>query len=325
MFDHIAGHLSSGWPLALSPPPQLVTIGPGRSYDARGGAVVTPQPFPNPTPLPQGALHDSTPAALRVLADDLLMHGDVHGEFILLQVERVARGEREASAREVELAEVMRGRLHKQLPGVVSDAKWERGFLSSLTLHFSEEPPLDALKEFTRWMPARSLHSLNVMGLTGLDLTRFFAATPKLSLPALRRFSVLEIETIGRPRNDEWLTVGNVEPMYAAWRELEELQLCGVGHVLGAISLPKLKSFCAGELQPSAIPSLVAAHWPELEELDLSFEPTPAEAEPVFGALLEAKMSEQLQRVRIHSPWPEFFKAALPRSPLGKGRQVEVE
>lgn len=274
---------------------------------------------------PTHGLPDSSPAALRVLADDLLEHGDVHGEFILLQVERAARGEREAGTREKELAEVMLGRLRKELPGVVHEAKWERGFLSSLHLHFGEEPPLAALRELSRWMPARSLHSLSLMGITGVDLSAFFVETRRIQFPALRKFAVVEIESIGRPRQDEWLTVGNVEPMYAAWSELESLQLSGVGHELGKIVMPKLKTFLAGELQPSAIPSLVAAQWPELEELDLSFDLTPAEAEPVFGALLEAKMSQCLKRVRIHSPWPEFFKAALPRSPLGKGRVVEVE
>lgn len=269
--------------------------------------------------------HDASPAALRVLADDLLEQGDVHGEFILLQVERAARGEREAGAREKELSEVMLGRLRRELPGVVHDAKWERGFLSSLHLHFDAEPPLAALRDFSKWMPARTLHALTVMGMTGVDLSAFFVETRRITFPALRKFAVLEIESIGRPRQDEWLTLGNIEPLYAAWSGLESLQLSGVGHELGKIVMPKLKTFIAGELQPSAIPSLVAAEWPDLEELNLSFDLTPAEAEPVFGALLEAKMSQVLKRVRIHSPWPEFFKAALPRSPLGKGRVVEVE
>ncbi|MBL8909609.1 MAG: hypothetical protein JNM17_02790 [Archangium sp.] len=261
---------------------------------------------------------DSSPA-LRVLADDLLERGDVHGEFILLQLDQTN------PSRELELGDVMRARLRKALPGIVGDSKWERGFLSSLRLHFDEEPPLDALREFTRWLPARTLHTLTVTGITGVDLTALFADTRRIRFPALKKFSVLEIESIGRPRQDEWLTLGNVEPLYAAWSELESLQLSGVGHELGKIVMPKLKTFIAGELQPSAIPSLVAAQWPELEELNLSFDLTPAEAEPVFGALLEAKMSQTLKRVRIHSPWPEFFKAALPRSPLGKGRTVEVE
>lgn len=261
---------------------------------------------------------------LRVLADDLLERGDAHGEFILLQVERAARQERKPSPRELELTDEMQARLRRQLPGV-SHATWERGFLSTLSLHFSDEPPLEGLQRLTRWLPASALHSLQVMGRTGVDLTTLFSFAPKLKFPALREFAAVEISSLGRPREDEWLTIGRVEPMYAAWSQLEKVQLDGVGHELGKMVLPNLRSFSAGELQPSAIPSLVAAQWPKLEELTLSFDLTPAEAEPVFGALLEAKMSDVLQRVCIRSPWPEFFKAALPRSPLGKGRQVLVD
>jgi hypothetical protein len=35
-------------------------------------------------------------------------------------------------------------------------------------------------------------------------------------------------------------------------------------------------------------------------------------------------MSPFLKRVKVKSPWPDYFRAALPRTPLGRGRIVEV-
>ena len=75
----------------------------------------------------------------------------------------------------------------------------------------------------------------------------------------------------------------------------------------------------------SAIAPLVSAHWPKLEELELEFGPAGAEeVEPLFGPLMNAPMSSRLKRVKVKSPWPDYFRAALPRKPLGQGRIVEV-
>ena len=58
--------------------------------------------------------------------------------------------------------------------------------------------------------------------------------------------------------------------------------------------------------------------------LEVEFGPAGGEAEPLFGPLLAAPMSSCLKRVKVKSPWPDFFRAALPRTPLGRGRIVEV-
>jgi len=64
---------------------------------------------------------------------------------------------------------------------------------------------------------------------------------------------------------------------------------------------------------------------PKLEDLELEFGPAvEEEVQPVFGPLLAAPMSAGLKRVQFKSPWPDYFRAALPHHPLGRGRLVEV-
>jgi hypothetical protein len=268
------------------------------------------------------------PAALRVLADELLERGDVHGEFILLQCEREARGSAQTS-REKELHALLEKNLQETLatgPLALSSFSWRSGLLSSVLLEDSETLA-SQLQTLAQWPLAQHLEELGVVAGGGQSSFRHFRAplTPA-PFPALRKFSVqIGQSWLGRPRVDFELSVGDVQPLYARWPRLEVLELHGNDHALGEIRLPQLRRFAASYLQPNAIPSLVNAWWPKLEELDLVFAHTPAEADPVFGALLEAPMSPVLQTVRIRSPWPEFFRAALPRSRLGRGRTVQVE
>lgn len=266
-----------------------------------------------------------TPAALRVFADELLERGDVWGEFILLQTGRPAGTA--PSPREQELEQTLAQRLRDAVGRNLVSLVFEQGLLSAVELQVGEGPVTE-LERLSRLTEARGLRSVTLDALSWSNeppLTELWASLERHArLPALTELTVRVGANLGNPYIDGPPQVGRTEPLYRAYPGLHRLELHGVAHELGEVVLPELTRFAASELQPSCIPSLVSAHWPRLRELDLSFDFTPAEAEPVFGALLAAKMSPALEVVRIKSPWPEFFAAALPRSPLGQGRRVST-
>lgn len=266
-----------------------------------------------------------SPAALRVFADELLERGDVLGEFILLQSERPAATP--PSPRERELETLIGDRLKAALGERLQSFTFEHGLLEQVVID-AGDGPLTEVERLSRRPEALGLRTLVLHALcwdADPGLSAFFASLS--SHPALPNLSAVLVQRgldLGHPSIDGPATIGFVEPLYRAYPKLEALALHGVGLELGRIELPELTSFSASNLQPSAIPSLVEARWPKLRELTLVFDATPAEAEPVFGPLLDAPMSPVLERVVIQSPWPEFFRAALPRSPLGRGRHIEV-
>jgi len=267
-----------------------------------------------------------SPAALRVYADRLLERGDVHGEFISLQCEREERGETDVSAREEQLRrDVLEPRLREAVGARLRVTKWHFGLVSEVVLNVGDEPVTE-LESLARRPEGLGLSRLEFDALLDegdlSELWRSLLDTPRF--PLLRQLGVHVFRDTGRPWVDQPPRIGSVSPLYSAYPKLEVLELHGIEHALGDVVLPELRRFAASGLRPECIPSLVHARWPKLEELELQFVPAPAESEPVFAALLDAPMSDVLKRVKVKSPWPEFFRAALPRSPLGRGREIEV-
>lgn len=262
-------------------------------------------------------------------ADQLLERGDVHGEFISLQLGRAPLAlptAREEALREELLEPALRELLRPGAEGLT--CHWENGFLHTVEFDVGDGPldtwdKLAARREaqLLRRVVMRALHWMD--GPDSLDsLWRSLLHTPRF-----RHLEEIELERgldLGNMYIVGPLSIGRLEPLYEAYPGLKALKVHGVGHDFGRIVLPELRRFSAGVLTLGAVPSLVSAHWPKLQELELEFGPAGGEAEPIFGPLLQARMSESLERVRVTSPWPDFFRAALPRSPLGRGRVVEV-
>ncbi|MFZ5439558.1 MAG: hypothetical protein ACOZQL_06100 [Myxococcota bacterium] len=262
-----------------------------------------------------------TPEALRVYADRLLEQGDAHGEFIALQCARAR--EARPSAREEQLrVEVLEPRLRDAVGPSLRIKRWEMGLVSEVELQVDRPPDL-ALASLARRAEGVGLRRLQVE-TTGwdaaTDLSPLWGALAKG--PRFPRLLELGVQVADSANPS--IRIGEVEPLYRAYPGLRVLELHGVDHHLGRIELPELRRFSASLLRPETIPSLAQARWPRLEALELEFGPAPAESEPVFADLLATSMSPALRRVRVKSPWPEFFRAALPRSPLGAGRLVEV-
>ena len=209
----------------------------------------------------------------------------------------------------------------------LTSCRWEQGFLAAVEFEVDNHL-FEALRVLVGRPEAQLLRRVVLNALSrdgGGDLTPHWQSLN--DGPQFPRLEALEVEVgldLGHPHIDGPIIIGEVEPLYRAYPRLRVLELHGLGHVLGKIVLPELTHFSASRLSLEAIAPLVSAHWPKLEELELEFGPAGGEAEPLFGPLLAAPMSTKLKRVKVKSPWPDFFRAALPRTPLGRGRIVEV-
>jgi len=267
------------------------------------------------------------PGALRVYADRVLEQGNVHGEFITLQLNRADRGHAPDDREETLRRDVLEPALKEALGSTLTSCRWEHGFLAEVELEVDDKP-LEALRVLVQRAEARLLRRvvLNALRWDGQgDLTPFWASLRQhAKFPRLEALVVNVGLDLGHPHIDGPIVIGQVEPLYAAYPALRVLELHGIEHTLGKIDLPELTHFSASRLTLDAIAPLVSAHWPKLEELELEFGPAGGEVDPVFGPLMAAPMSPCLKRVKVKSPWPEYFRAALPKSPLGMGRIVEV-
>jgi hypothetical protein len=267
------------------------------------------------------------PGALRVYADRVLEQGNVHGEFITLQLNRADQGSEPDGREEALRREVFEPALKEALGASLSSCRWEHGFLAAVEFEV-DDAPFVALRTLVERPEARLLRRvvLNALRWDGQgDLTPLWESlSTHARFPRLEALVVNVGLDLGNPHIDGPIVIGAVEPLYAAYPRLRVLELHGIEHALGKIDLPELTHFSASRLSLDAIAPLVSARWPKLEELELEFGPAGGEAEPLFAPLLAAPMSACLKRVKVKSPWPGFFRPALPRSPLGRGRLVEV-
>lgn len=270
-----------------------------------------------PDALLDSLVKDRSPERLRVYADVALEHGDVHGELVALQCAREASGG-PRSRRERDLMADALLRLGEAL-GATVHGEFVRGFIDTLEVSVQPGTQLAPLTQLPTTKLLRQVVLRSGVWHQLGELTPFWARFPVL--PTLEALTVSREVAAG----DLPPELGRVAPLGDALPSLRALDLHGVGHRLEDLVCLELRSFTASLLSASTIPALVAAQWPRLESLELEFGPAqPEEAEPLFGPLLDAPMSAVLKRVCVRSPWPEFFSAALPRSVLGRGREVSV-
>jgi len=268
-----------------------------------------------------------TPAALEVYADQLLERGDVQGEFIHLQCARAASDA--PTAREQELEQQLEQRVlaaagleHRfQRPAL----GWRLGVLDSVSLD-CDDTLATVATALSRWPGSRALRELTVVGAShSASLGGLLRVAPELRFPVLESFTAFSGVGLGGPVRELEIEISGLGPLARAFPRLRRLSLEGlIDGDFGALHFPELREFSAETLAPGAVNWLVKARWPKLETLRLRFYAPGDGVEPVFGALLDAPMSPVLAKVHLETPWPEYFAAALPRSKLGKGRELIV-
>lgn len=250
----------------------------------------------------------------RVFADELLERGDPWGEFIHLQCER---GSGKQSKREYELEwEVLGRRLNAALGPALKHYQWENGFLAGIEFDVSDER-FEELRVLPKLPEAQFLRRLIFHGLQfggAGNMTRTWVQLAEAArLPWLTSVKVDEGLNLGNPEIDGPIEIGDIDPLLGSATRFER------------IDMPVLRRFSAWNLDPSLVPALVRANWPELRVLSLDFlAGTLVSPQSVFAPLLNARMNERLEQVVVTSPWPEWFRQTLPNSPLGRGRTVSV-
>src|SRR4051812_44810209 len=78
--------------------------------------------------------------ALRVYADRVLEQGNVHGEFIMLQLNRADRGSEPDLREETLRLDVLEPALKEAVGSPLTSCPWEHGFLAEVVLEVDDKP-----------------------------------------------------------------------------------------------------------------------------------------------------------------------------------------
>jgi uncharacterized protein (TIGR02996 family) len=239
------------------------------------------------------------PEAYLVYADWLQTQGDPRGELITVQ-HGLLEDPKNAKLRKAEaklLADhgehfipKMLGEMlakekpkkkdwrHYKLDSGFCHAEWYCGFLKSVVLgREGEEDPhslQDLVSELLAHPSARFLQELRIGALGIYDEYNYGKVVDALTRarPAsLRSFRMADFNM--EDSELSWSHLGNLGKLIKAMPDLEHLALRGGSMTLGALDLPKLKSFRVetGGLDGGCIKSIVGATWPKLESLHIYF------------------------------------------------------
>lgn len=228
------------------------------------------------------------PAGYLVYADWLQQQNDPRGALIALQ-----------HADKVEEAQHLLAQHAAQLWGPLAEAQdlterfpyhpiaapteWRWGYLHSLWIsnkfersedHDGNRPPVDVaalLGDMLDHPSARFLRKLAVGIVTyeSNDYDAVIAAIARRPRPLLHTLVLGDFYYEETELN--WSAIGDVEPLYAAVRELRALTLRSGSMRLGAIDLPALESLTVitGGLDKDSARAVAEASWPSLHTLSL--------------------------------------------------------
>ncbi len=217
-----------------------------------------------------------------VYADWLQTTGDKLGEYVAL----AWRGEGDPLLKK--MADKMLKENAKAWLGLVAEepelatVEWAHGFIKTarVTMEYEGEPHAKKVLSGLLKLPtARFLQDL-VIGLYYDEQETYevnYAGAAKLlvgngPLPTLRSLFIGDFEY---PDETEisWAKLGNVGNIWALYPNLESLHLRGGEQKLGALVLPKLKSFLleTGGLDVGALRSITKAEWPNIERISVWF------------------------------------------------------
>ncbi len=286
-----------------------------------------------------------------VYADWLSQRGDPRGELITLQhaqqerrpARRAVAGsgrdqEDERGGGDPELAAAIERLLWEHGQEWVGPAaaqpkqavlEWELGHVRAVRFKYddygaySEQGAL--LKELVSRPAGRLLRRIDHELFAGdQSAAGIIEALAETRPPALRELSLCDYEAccLSDLNGISWLECGDVSPLYAALPRLEELTLMGVVELGARVELPALRRFAlrTGTLTRASLAAIVAADWPELEELELWFGDSNYGAECEAGDVAPLLDGARLPKLRSlglrNAELADELCALLPQSKL---------
>ena len=219
-------------------------------------------------------------APYAIYGDWLAEQGEPHGELVAVQLAREANpADAELAAREKQLL----AETHLALLGRVTDNRlhprvevtWRRGFIYAAEVHttYSSQDGADVYPELMRRPVTQFLRELRL----GVACTSGGGGDRDVSIlralhdhppPLLRKlaFDAFDFEL-------SWTHVGALAIANRALAPVEHLEVISGDVALGAIEMPRLRTFRieTGGLRPNVTDSIARAAWPALESLVLYF------------------------------------------------------
>ena len=270
--------------------------------------------------------------AYLVYGDWLETHGDPLGELVAVQTSLTSKKRDGALlAKQRELLDRYSATWLGPLAGEDGfDAEWRWGFLEVVELGVDEPCALDAvdaLRALFRLPTARFLRELTIgdfgdeseLSAGGeVDLADVVQALAKSPPPATLRRLVIE------PKRARLASIemGDVSPMLARMRRLEDLSIKAAVLTLGKIDLPELTSFKLMTRATKAIVKQVAtARWPKLSSLVLGFGKTAGGATAAdLRPILDGVGLPELGHLGLRGlPFADAVIALLPSAKILKG------
>jgi uncharacterized protein (TIGR02996 family) len=213
---------------------------------------------------------------LRIYADALAMSGDVRGELIIVQLERMTADSEALVDREIELCTQLDTSIATALAQSEARFTWHRGFLDEID--FSPPVPRiplgDSLRKLGVMPEARRLRRIVIRfvepgwGPLGPIIAQLAKVAPQLR--ALR-----ELAFTMRPRDDDHkpLRPSNFGPLWPLCRaipKLEVLELSGTDYsTMRELKLPSLKRYVLEDPRSDDFYPLSDNSMPNLEELEI--------------------------------------------------------
>jgi uncharacterized protein (TIGR02996 family) len=271
---------------------------------------------------------------VRVFADWLIQQGHPAGELIVLQLERLAHesaalAEREEDVFGSQVVPFMQGVLaHNN----VTQFEWIRGLLHKVTIdHHGGEEALDATIAKLASDPCGRLVrrlEINAVQFDGAgDLEPALAALAALAprFVRLAELAIREGTNLGNPWIEGPIRIGDLTPLYAAYPQLEVLEIGGKECAFGALDLPALRRLAIDDMTPVDLASVAAAALPSLAELELFFGRWRVDnIDAVFRKLLDRALPK-LGALSIAAEIPQvmqYLVRAVPGATLAKHVRV---
>jgi hypothetical protein len=225
----------------------------------------------------EAAIRNQSSGAERVWADFLIQHGDVRGELAALH--QAGKGP-EAEAFLQARLELFFSAYDVNVGSEIRGLQFETGVLREVALRrfdFESKVDLSELTSAVLNLPLMAFVDRLRFGLPSYESDNSWTKTFESVCASKQAPHIREIHFNDYTYEDcelSWTPFGDFTGFWARVPMLEHFTLkAGVSGILGDLSHAHLKSFVreSGGLSADEIESITAAHWPQLEKLEIWF------------------------------------------------------